>query len=105
MGVIHVYILLHSISHCVFLCMTGASPGVEGAGNDSSTSTTMLSSDGHSNTQSGIEQHVKTAAQSEEQQASVNTTCECTKVKEKPPCEQQTGQLVKEVRSRLSVFM
>lgn len=77
---------------------------IEGDGSDSSSSTSILSNDEHSNTQSVIEQQVKTTPQSEEQQVSINITCECTKVKEKLPCEQQTGQLVKEVRSCLSVF-
>ncbi|XP_070778992.1 trichohyalin [Enoplosus armatus] len=81
-------------------CVTDASSSVEGAGSDSSASTTILSNecfDEHSNMRREIEQQVKTTAQSEEQQGSINITHECIKVKEKLPCEQQTGQLVKEL--------
>ncbi|KAI3359290.1 hypothetical protein L3Q82_002804 [Scortum barcoo] len=67
---------------------------IEGGGSDSSTSTTMLlnnmCSDEHLNMRS------ETTPHSEEPQVSVNNSCECTEVKEKTPCEQQTGQLVKE---------
>ncbi|XP_070836781.1 early endosome antigen 1 [Chaetodon trifascialis] len=81
--------------------VTNASSCIEGAGSDSSTSTTMLSNDGrfdeHPNVPSETEQQVKTTPQSEEQQVSINISCECMKVKEKLPCEQHTGQLVKEL--------
>lgn len=110
--VFHVYILLQYMSHCTIFIfcvkpsvagVADASLCVEGAGSNSSTSTTMLSKDEcfdeHSNMRSEIDQQVQTTAQSEEQQVSTNITCERTKVKEKLSCEQQTGQLVKEVRS------
>ncbi|XP_042361617.1 trichohyalin-like [Plectropomus leopardus] len=80
--------------------VTDASSYVEGAGSDSSASTTMPLNAGcfdeHSNTQSETEQS-KTTSQNEEQQASINIIRECMKETEKPPCEQQTGQLVKEL--------
>ncbi|KAL7378146.1 hypothetical protein ABVT39_009362 [Epinephelus coioides] len=79
--------------------VTDASSCVEGAGNDSSTSTTMLSDvecfNEFSNTQSETEQ-TKTTPQSD------NITCECNKEAEKLPCEQQTGQLVKELEQTQS---
>ncbi|XP_076608362.1 uncharacterized protein LOC143333877 [Chaetodon auriga] len=81
--------------------VTDTSSCIEGAGSDSSTSTTMLSNDGrfdeHSNVPSETEQQVETTPQSEEQQVSINISCECMKLKEKLPCEQHTGQLVKEL--------
>ncbi|XP_023254603.1 trichohyalin-like [Seriola lalandi dorsalis] len=76
-----------------------ASSCAEGAGSHSSTSTAVPSSEEHSNMGSEIEQNcqeLKTTPQSEEQQVSINTR-ECTKDKETPLCEQQTGQLVKEL--------
>ncbi|TDH02752.1 hypothetical protein EPR50_G00155970 [Perca flavescens] len=60
--------------------VTDVSLCVEGAGSDSSTSTTMLSN-----------------LECLEQQLSINATCERTKEKDKLPCEQQTGQLVKKL--------
>ncbi|CAK6963256.1 trichohyalin-like [Scomber scombrus] len=70
---------------------------------DSSTSTAGLSNDDcldeHSNTQSETEQNsqqVKTTTQMGEKQVAINTICDCMKGKEKP-CEQQTGQLLKEL--------
>lgn len=82
--------------------VTDASSCVEGAGNDSSTSTTMLSNvecfNEFSNTQSETEQ-TKITPQSD------NITCECNKEAEKLHCEQRTGQLVKEVRLCLSMCM
>ncbi|XP_045931163.1 myosin-11 isoform X3 [Micropterus dolomieu] len=94
----------HQCTLLVAATQTGvadASLCVEGAGSNSSTSTTMLSKDEcfdeHSNMRSEIDQQVQTTAQSEEQQVSTNITCERTKVKEKLSCEQQTGLLVKEL--------
>lgn len=84
----------------VFLCITFCAAGVTDAslcaGSDSSTSTTVLSNDECSNTGS------EATPQSEE--VSINVSCECMKMKEKLPREQQTGQLVKEVRSCLTSF-
>ncbi|XP_039680491.1 trichohyalin isoform X2 [Perca fluviatilis] len=60
--------------------VTDVSSCVEGAGSDGSTSTTILSN-----------------LECLEQQVSINATCERTKEKDKLPCEQQTGQLVKEL--------
>ncbi|KAA8584951.1 hypothetical protein FQN60_003645, partial [Etheostoma spectabile] len=60
--------------------VTDVSSCVEGAGSDSSTSTTLLSN-----------------LEFLEQQVSINSTCEDTKEKDKLPCEQQTRQLVKEL--------
>ncbi|GAA6226132.1 trichohyalin-like [Lates japonicus] len=84
--------------------VTDAALRAEGAGNHSSTSTAVPSSDERfdecSEMESEIEQswqEVKTTPQSEVQQAPINTTCECTEDKETLQCEQQTGQLVKEL--------
>ncbi|XP_035852839.1 trichohyalin-like isoform X2 [Sander lucioperca] len=67
--------------------VTDVSPCVEGAGSDSSTSTTMLSN-----------------LECLEQQVSMNATCERTKEKDKFPCEQQPGQLVKELEQTQKEF-
>lgn len=48
------------------------------------------------NMQTASEYQTKQSLQREDQQ--VNSTCDCTKVEETLACEQQTGQLVKEVR-------
>lgn len=87
------------------LCAAGVTSRLEGGGSDGSTSTVALSNDEcldeHSNMQSEIEQYsqqVKTTSQKEEKRVTINTSCECTEEKEKLPSEQQTGQLVKEVR-------
>ncbi|XP_042249440.1 trichohyalin [Thunnus maccoyii] len=97
-----------SCHQCPLLVGTTQTAGVtsrlEGGGSDSSTSTVALSNDEcldeHSNMQSEIEQYsqqVKTTTQKEEKRVTINTSCECTEEKEKLPCEQQTGQLVKEL--------
>ncbi|XP_075942831.1 uncharacterized protein LOC142945301 [Anarhichas minor] len=87
--------------------VTDASSCVDGAG-DSSTSTAMLSNvecfDEHSDTPSKTEQswqQVITPPRSDEQQVSLNVTRESTKDNDQVPCEQQTGQLVKELNSNL----
>ncbi|XP_018526020.2 LOW QUALITY PROTEIN: golgin subfamily A member 4-like [Lates calcarifer] len=84
--------------------VTDAALCAEGAGNHSSTSTVVPSNDERfdecSEMESEIEQswqEVKTTPQSEVQQAPINTTRECTEDKETLQCEQQTGQLVKEL--------
>ncbi|XP_068583969.1 early endosome antigen 1 [Cebidichthys violaceus] len=86
--------------------VTDASLCVDGAG-DSSTSTAMLSNvecfDEHSDTLSKTEQswqQVKTPPCSDEQHLSLNSTYENTKDNDQLPCEQQTGQLVKELLNR-----
>ncbi|XP_031717740.1 protein outspread isoform X2 [Anarrhichthys ocellatus] len=83
--------------------VTDASSCVDGAG-DSSTSTSMLSNvecfDEHSDTPSKTEQswqQVKTPPRIDKQQVSLNVTRESTKDNDQVPCEQQTGQLVKEL--------
>lgn len=48
------------------------------------------------NMQTASEHQTKQSLQREDQQG--NSTCDCTKVEETLACEQQTGQLVKEVR-------
>lgn len=99
------YITSHTVLY-LFLCMALCAAGVTlGVGGGSSTSTAPLSNaechDEHSNMHSEIEQNsqqVKTTTQREEKQVTTDASCECTEEKEKRPCEQQTGQLVKEVR-------
>ncbi|XP_071330126.1 early endosome antigen 1 [Trachinotus anak] len=75
--------------------VTNTSLCAEGAGSHGSGSTAVPSSDKKSNKESEIKQSWQ-EVKSEEQQVSMNT-CECTKDQEMPLCEQQTGQLVKEL--------
>lgn len=93
---------------CIAFCtarVTTASKCVEGAGSHSSISTAVPSIDNcfdeHSNMGNEIQQSWQEAGTTPEsgvQQVSRNTTCECAKDRETLLCEQQTGQLVKEVR-------
>lgn len=104
------YITYHNVLNlflCITFCVLGvteASSCAGGAKSGSFSSTTELSNDKcfdeQSDMQREIEEQVKTATQREEQQVSPNMSC--AKVKEKLPCEQQTGQLLKEVRSCLT---
>ncbi|XP_069566380.1 early endosome antigen 1, partial [Brachyistius frenatus] len=78
---------------------------VEGSQSDSCPSTAVLSNDEcfdeHSNTQSAIQQiwqQVETAPQRQDRQVPINGGCDCSKDKETLPCEQQTGQLLKELQ-------
>lgn len=106
------YITYHNVLNlflCITFCVLGvtdASSCAGGAKSDRFSSTTKLSNDECFDEQSDMqrenEEQVKTATQREDQQVSSNMSCECAKVKEKLPCEQQTGQLVKEVRSCLT---
>ncbi|XP_039973047.1 trichohyalin-like [Xiphias gladius] len=84
--------------------VTTASKCVEGAGSHSSISTAVPSIDNcfdeHSNMGNEIQQSWQEAGTTPEsgvQQVSRNTTCECAKDRETLLCEQQTGQLVKEL--------
>lgn len=76
----------------------------EGAKSGSFISTTTRSNDDEcfdeeSAMQRETEEQVKTTIQSEDQKVPFKMSCDCAKVKEQRPCEQQTEQLVKEVRS------
>ncbi|XP_030590791.1 nuclear mitotic apparatus protein 1 [Archocentrus centrarchus] len=80
---------------------TDASSCGEGCQSDSSTSAVVLSNDecfdDNLNTQSVSEHQTKHTLQREDQQVSINSGRDCTKDKQTLACEQQTGQLVKEL--------
>lgn len=87
--------------------MSFSAPGVsscaEGAESKILTSTIKLSNE-QSDMQRNTEEEVKTTTQSEEQ-VSFNMSCEGTKEGGKLLCEQQTMQLVKEVKLCLTVHL
>lgn len=87
------FITYHIAIH-LFLCLNSCAPDalsrVEGTGSDNCASARV--------------QHTP-KPQSEEQQVSINSSYELTKDKATLPCELQPGQLVREVRLRLFVYM